>query len=192
MNVLGVGDILRPLIWHIRVHTIHLDRFSLFFCRPLVLKRFGATLNGLFLCKRDAEKKRRIADGIQAFSPSQWSPRSTACEFCLCDGAEDWKRTDQSRKQLLSPSFSSPLEAFFQIHQRHGGTGGGSHWKLCAGVFLKRPSNVHRLQAKSVNVASCPWPRRTTPASDAHDFMRSRSRQGTASYVCTCAVNSRS
>lgn len=69
MDVLGVGDILRPLIWHIRVHTIHLDRFSLFFCRPLVLKRFWATLNGLFLCKRDAEKKRRNADGIQAFSP---------------------------------------------------------------------------------------------------------------------------
>lgn len=40
-----------------------------FFCGPLVLKRFWATLYGLFLCRRDAEKKRRNADGIQAFSP---------------------------------------------------------------------------------------------------------------------------
>lgn len=46
-----------------------------FFLPSSVLKRFWATLNGLFLCKRDAEKKRRNADGIQAFSP--FAGRST-------------------------------------------------------------------------------------------------------------------
>lgn len=83
MNMLGAGDILWPLIWRARVHTIHLDRFSfLFFCRsPFSL----ATLN---FCPIETQG-RKETDGV--LSPLQGVPVAAllnACEFRLCDDAE--------------------------------------------------------------------------------------------------------
>lgn len=64
--MLGAGDILWPLIWRARVHTIHLDRFSfLFFCRsPFSL----ATLN---FCPIETQG-RKETDGV--LSPLQGVP----------------------------------------------------------------------------------------------------------------------